>query len=1204
MFWHYQLPMTSLLGAVLLVGIAYASPRPTASQSTSSTVRATPRHAKKYVPDQLLVRFRPGLSKQAMRAQHAQVGAAVLKEFRVVENLQLVRLPANMTVGPARRLYRARPDVLYAEPNYYRYAVQSPLIPNDPLYPDMWNLHNTGQSGGTSGADVHAPEAWGLSTGSSSVVVAVIDTGIAYNHSDLAANVWSSSTSYTVTLPGGSVTCASGTHGFNAITMTCDPKDDTGHGTHVAGTIGASGNNGTGVVGVNWQAQVMACKFLDANGGGTTSDLITCLEYVALMKDSGVNLVATNNSYGGFGFSQAEMDAIDTHRQRGILFVAAAGNDHTDNDFRSIYPVNYGLPNMLAVAATDRNDALADFSNFGRHTVHLCAPGKEILSTIPPSDYAVNSGTSMATPHVTGVAALLKAQDSTRDWKAIKNLILAGGDTVAGASETVSQKRLNAYGAMTCSNSVVQTRLLPLTDDAYVSAGDSLTFRALNINCALPNGTFELRVDGGSETIIMSDDGSGLDLEANDGLYVAQRKWFASEIGDHTVTFPNNDIVTIHVVPPLSTYTYSTTVPFNYREIEGTDLHMGDPGSVVIRPPFPVRFGGASFPTLNVNGYGNITLFGPFLDSDNSPLPTASVPTLIAPFWDALIMYPGTVQWAVTGDAPNRELVIEWRGLSHFECFDLYERGGDVTFQVVFFEGSSDILFNYADVVFGPFNFIDGPCLENANEGRSATVGIQSGPGLANQFSFNTSSLTNNFSILWRIGPLIPSITRLSPFSALAGEPDISLQVIGRSFRQGAVVRWEGNDRQTTYVHASELTATIPASDLASAGIANVTVINPPSDGGESTPAPFTVYSSYPIPTLTGITPNPFSTDWTMLMLTGTNFVSASGVRWNGADRPISDWFGTVISSTQIEMKPYAVDTWSAGTAQVTVFNPAPGGGTSNALTLSINNPVPSLIGSEPATTYVGGPAFTLHMYGFNFTQASVLRWNGSDRPTSHPSPPNHRFYLSAAIPAADIASAGTAQLTVFTPTPGGGASDPITVSILEPPFTMVSDSPARTVSRGTPAIYTITITPQLGGFNDPIALSCSVVPAGPTCSLSESSVTPGAAAHSVTLTVATTNVAHLKMPGRTTPLLAFWIALPTLGLLAIGTMLPGQKRTMQGIFLALVLTVVSLGILVACGGGGGGTSPPPPPHNFTITVVGTSGTISQQTSTSLTVTF
>jgi hypothetical protein len=262
------------------------------------------------------------------------------------------------------------------------------------------------------------------------------------------------------------------------------------------------------------------------------------------------------------------------------------------------------------------------------------------------------------------------------------------------------------------------------------------------------------------------------------------------------------------------------------------------------------------------------------------------------------------------------------------------------------------------------------------------------------------------------------------------------------------------------------------------------------------------------------------------------------------------------------------------------------------------------LTGIEPQTINVGGPAFTLSLYGFNFTQASVVRWNGGNRPTSYIPPPNHRLYLSAAIPAADIASAGTAQVTVFTPTPGGGASDPITVSILEPPFTLVSDSPARTVSRGTPAIYTITITPQLGGFNDPIALSCSVVPAGPTCSLSEPSVTPGAAAHSVTLTVATTNVAHLKMPGRTTPLLAFCIALPTLGLLAIGTMLPGQKRTKQGIFLALVLMIVLLGILVACGGGGGGTSPPPPPHNFTITVVGTSGAISQQTSTSLTVTF
>src|SRR5947207_624166 len=190
----------------------------------------------------------------------------------------------------------------------------------------------------------------------------------------------------------------------------------------------------------------MACKYLSASGSGTTADAIDCLEYVKLMKDRGVNIVATNNSWGGGGFSQALFDAIEAHRQRGILFIAAAGNAGSNNDTTPMYPASYALPNVIAVAATTRTDAQAAFSNFGRRTVHLGAPGSEILSTTRGNTYQIFSGTSMATPHVTGVAALLKAQDPERDWRAIKNLILAGGDTISSLANTITAKRLNARG--------------------------------------------------------------------------------------------------------------------------------------------------------------------------------------------------------------------------------------------------------------------------------------------------------------------------------------------------------------------------------------------------------------------------------------------------------------------------------------------------------------------------------------------------------------------------------------------------------------------------------------------------------------------------------------------------------------------------------------------------------------------------------------
>ncbi len=347
-----------------------------------------------------------------------------------------------------------------------------------------------------------------------------------------------------------------------------------------------------------------------------------------------------------------------------------------------------------------------------------------------------------------------------------------------------------------------------------------------------------------------------------------------------------------------------------------------------------------------------------------------------------------------------------------------------------------------------------------------------------------------------------------------------------------------------------------------------------------------------------------------MLTLTGTGFVSSSVVRWNGVDRPF-DLYGSnlVISSTQLEMSPYAVDTWAAGTAQVSVFNPVPGGGSSNALTLEIVNPIPWLDFVSPASVEPGGPAFTLWALGANFNQTSVLRWNGSDRPTTHAPVSSVRFAMSATIPATEIASPGTAQVTVFTPVPGGGTSDPVTVSITTPPFMLESNPTSQTVPHGSPASYTITVTPTLGSFNDPIFLSCGVAPAEPTCSISPATVTPGGAPMSSTLTVATTNVARLARPGVPGPWFAFWLALPAIGLLATRHTLPGTRRNRGGLVLAVVLTAAMLGMHTGCGGGGGGgggsngNPPPSQTQNFTITVTGTSGTISQQTSVSLTVT-
>lgn len=381
----------------------------------------------------------------------------------------------------------ARGDVEYAEPNYIVHALGT--TPNDPSFGQLWGLDNTGQSilgvSGTPGADISASEAWGITTGSPTNVVAVVDTGIDYTHPDLAANIWSAPNDYTVTIGGSTITCPAGSHGFNAITNTCDPLDDNNHGTHVSGTIGAVGNNGEGVVGVNWRASIIGAKFLDASGSGTLANAINAIDFVIQAKDhfgTGANVRVLSNSWGGGGYSQALLNEINKANADGMLFVAAAGNSGTNNGVTLFFPadyVMYGANNVVAVAATDNKDTLASFSNYGSTTVALGAPGVNILSTIRSTGYAYYSGTSMATPHVSGAAALIlsKCTLSTADLKAD---ILNNVDPVPSlAGKTVTGGRLNVYKAIqACSAPTTSTTTTVTASPDSSTYGDPVTFTA------------------------------------------------------------------------------------------------------------------------------------------------------------------------------------------------------------------------------------------------------------------------------------------------------------------------------------------------------------------------------------------------------------------------------------------------------------------------------------------------------------------------------------------------------------------------------------------------------------------------------------------------------------------------------------------------------------------------------------------------------
>ncbi len=505
-----------------------------------------------HVPGEVIVRFRDGVPEFNKSLARSRVsGTRLLRAFKILDGLEHHRLPRNVSVEEAIAKHRQDPDVLYAEPNF---IVSTTNTPNDSRFGELWGLYNTGQSGGIPGAHIDAPSAWNVTTGSSSVVVAVIDTGIDYNHPDLSANVFRNTADCNANGVdddgNGRVDDCFGIDVFNGDS---DPFDDNLHGSHVAGTIGAVGNNEAGVVGVNWSVSVMACKFLDANGFGSAAGAIACLDYVKTMKDRGVNIVATNNSWGGVGFSQALFDAIQRHQQAGILFIAAAGNGNAsgvglNNDQAPFYPCVYGLSNVICVAATTRHDDRAPFSNYGRRSVHIGAPGTEILSTTPAGAYETFNGTSMATPHVTGTAALLKAADPARDWRAIRNLILAGGDNVASMANTITQKRLNAFGALTCTNSSVFSRLTPVADSIVGSIGTPVGLSVLNIHCAAPNGDVAVTVSPGDEVVTLRDDGLGQDQAAGDGNYSGE--WTPPGAGNFTLTFPDGSVLAASVSTP------------------------------------------------------------------------------------------------------------------------------------------------------------------------------------------------------------------------------------------------------------------------------------------------------------------------------------------------------------------------------------------------------------------------------------------------------------------------------------------------------------------------------------------------------------------------------------------------------------------------------------------------------------------------------
>ena len=726
------------LAGLTLIGTLHVS---------DSRVSAKPRKSpekREFRDNGLIIKPKRGASDQSIRALHASLGVGVSARFADLGNIEVLDLPPGLSVVAAMERYMRHPLIEYAEPDFIVNTSQiSPqFTPND-LVSNLWGLNNTGQTGGTVDADIDAPEAWDIRTDASTVIVGVVDTGIDYNHPDLAANMWRN---VNETAGDGIDNDGNGyiddVHGINGITNSGNPMDDQYHGTHVSGTIGAVGNNGVGLVGVAPNVKLMGLKFLSSSGSGSTSDAIKCINYGRQM---GAHILS--NSWGGGGFSQALYDAISAANNAGVLFVAAAGNSSADNDGGEYYPANYNVPNVVAVAATDHNDARSSFSSYGYKKVLLGAPGTNIYSTYPNNSYNTISGTSMATPHVSGAFAMLKAHRPDLDTlpKLIQHIAMSTDPIPSMANITYSGGRLNLHKALSG-----QLRAIAhiSSDKRSAAPGDVITFTDNSLGPNITSRTIDFG-DGSIEPI----SGSAQHVYSASGNYTVTLK-----IVSGGIEYTRSMTVAVQENYTVSSGTYDWVDTTGMTAVTLTD----DSASGIVTLPFTLRFYGGNYTSLYIGSNGLVTLGGSTGATafSNSAIPSSATPNAaLYPYWDDL--NPATGGTIRHGSFPGG-YVVSYEGVPHYS-----DSTAKLFFQVHIYQ-TGEIEFHYQDVK---------PTLANGG-GKSATVGIEDATGsTARQYSLNGSSLLSNnsavrFSIGAPAGPNAP--TALSATAVSSSRIDLS----------------------------------------------------------------------------------------------------------------------------------------------------------------------------------------------------------------------------------------------------------------------------------------------------------------------------------------------------------------------------------------------------------------------------------------------
>jgi subtilisin family serine protease len=681
------------VGAILLLGLfitAFVASPPARARIELVTPQngANQKRPAAYVPGQILVRYRNDAT--AKRQQRTQTALKIegrsvpiqIESFLgsdVIDGLRLVHVATEDTL-PAIAALTARSEVLYAEPDY---ILHTAATPNDPRF-------MSGEQYGL--AKIGAPAAWNTTTGSSSIVVGVIDEGVDVSHQDLQANIW------TNPAPGSIPGVSGDVNGYDFLHNTGTPSPDD-HATHVAGITGAVGNNAVGVVGVNWQVKLMWLKFL-GGGTGSTSDAIRACSYAKQMKDlwvssggtQGANIRVLNNSWSQLaeeGFIQSLFDAINALNQSNILFVVAAGNfpdtqDVLNNDAVPLYPASYNAPNIIAVAATTQTDDLLSISRFGGLSIHLAAPGSGILSTTPGNNYAQEGGTSMAAPHVSGAAALLLAQNPNLTIQQLKNLLILNGDPIAALDgKTITGRRLNVGNSMaalaendttppgTVSNFRVVSQSGRSVTLGWTASGDDgatekaalyqISFTDSATGAVIPLKNLIPAVSGTAQTVdvklpyrhtkgkislreIDNVGNEGTPATANVSISFADGDPYAKRLSPNTA---------------LSTGGTHLNLTFDDRYLENYAL------------PFSFSFFGQSYSTVTISTNGNLYFQTPPKrgngDADDVPSSTGALVNfkMIAGLWDDI--YLGTDQRAdadVYVVQPNSNTIIfRWQGV-------------------------------------------------------------------------------------------------------------------------------------------------------------------------------------------------------------------------------------------------------------------------------------------------------------------------------------------------------------------------------------------------------------------------------------------------------------------------------------------------------------------------------------------------------------